>query len=342
MPKIMKARRFLVLALGAALTSTAAAAAQTSLTGRTVTQLLVGDYVLPRFSPSGQLLAISQVLADTAGENTQILIFNFRRRVLDTLLAALAAAKYATYKAYVSDFEWLSDTSLVAWIPDGDVGVTAVTFNVPRRRILHQEQHEGVEDSSQPLADSLARLYPDVAPSGVSAGAVFGSGLDWPTVHGRGFVLLQKRYAGVDDDVWLYRLDRREATRILPLPRGSLAGGFATGRDIVFAAGSDTLTLYRWRRGRHEPLMRVPVRPQASSLAVRAQRRDSVWFVLRLHAPYERGNNPAFLYDGERLLPLADYAELADFDVHLPTRRIAFAYWDGQQRHVAVKELLTK
>ena len=89
----MKARRFLVLALGAALTSTAAAAAQTSLTGRTVTQLLVGDYVLPRFSPSGQLLAISQVLADTAGENTQILIFNFRRRVLDTLLAALAAAK---------------------------------------------------------------------------------------------------------------------------------------------------------------------------------------------------------------------------------------------------------
>src|SRR5207245_434877 len=242
MPKIMKARRFLVLALGAALTSTAAAAAQTSLTGRTVTQLLVGDYVLPRFSPSGQLLAISQVLADTAGENTQILIFNFRRRVLDTLLAALAAAKYATYKAYVSDFEWLSDTSLVAWIPDGDVGVT---------------------------------------------------------------------------------------------------GGLGTGRDIVFAAGSDTLTLYRWRRGRHEPLMRVPVRPQASSLAVRAQRRDSVWFVLRLHAPYERGNNPAFVYDGERLLPLADYAELADFDVHLPTRRIAFAYWDGQQRHVAVQELFT-
>src|SRR5256886_13868005 len=117
MPKIMRARRFLVLALGAALTSTAAAAAQTSLTGRTVTQLLVGDYVLPRFSPSGQLLAISQVLADTAGENTQILIFNFRRRVLDTLLAALAAAKYATYKAYRSEERRVGKECRSRWSP---------------------------------------------------------------------------------------------------------------------------------------------------------------------------------------------------------------------------------
>src|SRR2546428_4986385 len=168
MPKIMRARRFLVLALGAALTSTAAAAAQTSLTGRTVTQLLVGDYVLPRFSPSGQLLAISQVLADTAGENTQILIFNFRRRVLDTLLAALAAAKYATYKAYVSDFEWLSDTSLVASIPVGDVGVTAGTFNEPRRGILHQGQPAGGRESSPPLGRSLRPLLPEGAPSRVT------------------------------------------------------------------------------------------------------------------------------------------------------------------------------
>jgi len=48
------------------------------------------------------------------------------------------------------------------------------------------------------------------------------------------------------------------------------------------------------------------------------------------------------LYDGERLLPFADYAELADFDVHPATRRIAFVYWDGTQRHLAVKELVPK
>jgi len=72
-------------------------------------------------------------------------------------------------------------------------------------------------------------------------------------VHGRAFVLLQKRFAGVDDDVWLYRLDRREAILVLPLTggvRASLAGGFVAGRDLIFAAGTDTVTLYRYRNAR--------------------------------------------------------------------------------------------
>ena len=89
-------------------------------------------------------------------------------------------------------------------------------------------------------------------------------------------------------------------------------------------------------------LVSVPVKPQASSLSLRAQRRDSVWFVLTLHPSYERGGNRVFLYDGERLLSLGDYQELVDADVHLVRHRIAFLYWDGGQRHVVVKELLLK
>src|SRR6266545_1803560 len=267
---IVSIRRCFLLALTAVLCSGAVASAQTSLTGRTIRLLALGDYVLPRFSPSGQLLAISEVLADSVHENTQILILDMRRGVVDTLLPAEAAAKYATYKAYVSDFEWLSDSSLLAWIPDGDVGAAVVTFNVRSKRIIREEHHEGEEDSIppyQPLADSLGNLYPDVATPRASPSDVFGSALSWPTVRVRSAVLLQKRYAGVDDDVWLF---------------------------------------------------------------------------LMVHQSYEHGNNPAFLYDGERLLPLAGYADLADFDVHPATRRIAFVYWDGTQRHLAVKELVPK
>src|SRR6266571_2585761 len=96
-------------------------------------------------------------------------------------------------------------------------------------------------------------------------------------------------------------------------------------------------------RARLRALTRIPARPQQSGLALRAgPRSGDAWFIVTAHPPYERGHNPAFWYDGERLLPLADYAELADFDVHLPTRRIAFVYWEGVQRHLAVKELLTK
>jgi len=336
------------LSSGALLTCSAPLSSQ-SLIGRTTAELSAGDYVLPRFSPSGRFLVVSQVLADTATENTQILLLDLGRGLLDTLLPAKAAAKYATYKSYVSDFRWMGDTILHASIPDGDVGVTEVALDVRSRSILHEEHQEGGdEDPLAPcraLADSLGHLYPGVAPPGASANDVFGSGLSWPMVHGRAFVLLQKRFAGVDDDVWLYRLDRREAILVLPLTggvRASLAGGFVAGRDLIFAAGTDTLTLYRYRNARLTTLVSVPVKPQASSLSLRAQRRDSVWFVLTLHPSYERGGNRVFLYDGERLRSLGDYQELVDADVHLVRHRIAFLYRDGGQRHVVVKELLLK
>src|SRR6266480_1403236 len=80
---------------GALLTCSAPLSSQ-SLIGRTTAELSAGDYVLPRFSPSGRFLVVSQVLADTATENTQILLLDFRRNLLDTLLPAKAAAKYST------------------------------------------------------------------------------------------------------------------------------------------------------------------------------------------------------------------------------------------------------
>ncbi len=224
------------LCSGALLTCSAPLSSQ-SLIGRTTAELSAGDYVLPRFSPSGRFLVVSQVLADTATENTQILLLDLGRGLLDTLLPAKAAAKYATYKSYVSDFRWMGDTILHASIPDGDVGVTEVALDVRSRSILHEEHQEGGdEDPLAPyraLADSLGHLYPGVAPPGVSASDVFGSGLSWPMVHGRAFVLLQKRFAGVDDDVWLYRLDRREAILVLPL-----TGGVRAEPSAVTAYGS--------------------------------------------------------------------------------------------------------
>src|SRR3989449_7744560 len=53
---------------------------------------------------------------------------------------------------------WLSDTSLLAWIPDGDVGVTAVTFNVRTRGILHEEHHEGGR-SEEHTSELQSRLH---------------------------------------------------------------------------------------------------------------------------------------------------------------------------------------
>lgn len=314
--------------------------------GPTTDQLARGDFVLPRFSPKGRLLAVSQVLADTATETTRILLLDLQRNRVDTLLSDNAAEKYATYKAYVSEFQWVGDTILKASIPDGDVGVTEVMFDVRSRSILQESHEEGGEDDPhapyRALADSLADRYPETAPIGRSASDVFVSGLSWPTVRGPGFILLQKRYAGVDDDIWLYRLDRHEATSVLHLTggvRSTLAGGFVAGGDILFAAGTDTVGVYRYRNNKLAKLFETPVRPQFSRLSVRTQRGDSVWFVLTLHQPYERGANRAFLYDGERLVPITGYDQLVDIDVNLQAHRIAVLFWAGAERHVAVREV---
>ena len=304
-----------------------------------------GDYVLPRFSPSGRLLAVSQVIADTSSENTQVLIVDLARRSVDTLLTADSAAKYGVYKSYVSDFQWGGDTTLHASIPDGDVGVTELTFDVRSRKIIEQTQEEGGDDDTAPpyraVAESLARIYPEIAPHGDPVD-VFEASLAWPTVKTPSLVLLQHRYHGLDDNVWQYRLDRKDATRVLVLSDGihaSLAGGFQSGGDVVFAVAAGRATLYRYREGQLTTLLSGPAQPQQSSLQVRAQHGDSVWFLLSFFPSYMPGRNEFLMYDGDSLHRLDGNREVADADVYLPGRRAAILVWDHGERHVLVAQL---
>ena len=62
-------------------------------------------------------------------------------------------------------------------------------------------------------------------------------------------------------------------------------------------------------------------------------------FLIRTHAPYERGDNPLFLFDGSKLFRVRDYAELYDAAVDPSGRRIAFCHWVRDQRHIEVREL---
>lgn len=64
-----------------------------------------------------------------------------------------------------------------------------------------------------------------------------------------------------------------------------------------------------------------------------------VIFLLKTHAPYERGDNPLFVFDGRQLVRIKEYSELYDANIDSRGRRIVFSYWAGEKRHIAVKEL---
>jgi len=168
--------------------------------------------------------------------------------------------------------------------------------------------------------------------------------LEWPTVRGPGFILLQKKYWNVDHDIWIYHLDRTEAVRVLALPNspGTIAGGAVLGSGILFAAESsdDTVSLYWWREQQLDTLRSFAASRQQARVLVRGRDSQRIWFILQLHPTYERGDNPVFVFDGRYLRSVTNrYSETYDFDIHTPSQRYAIAYWSGSERHVTVHQL---
>ena len=62
-------------------------------------------------------------------------------------------------------------------------------------------------------------------------------------------------------------------------------------------------------------------------------------FLLRSHPPYERGDNPLFVFDGRKLLRIKEHAELHDAGIDPRGQRIAYCYWSGEKRHLVVRQL---
>ncbi len=58
-----------------------------------------------------------------------------------------------------------------------------------------------------------------------------------------------------------------------------------------------------------------------------------------MYAAYERGDNPVLIFDGKTLSRVKEYPELHDAEVDSGGRRIAYCYWEGDSRHIVVKEL---
>ncbi len=74
-------------------------------------------------------------------------------------------------------------------------------------------------------------------------------------------------------------------------------------------------------------------------IEVKHRSSSKIIFLVRMYAPYERGDNPLFLFDGEQLFRVKEYSELHDASVDPSEKRIAYCYWEGDKRHIVIKEL---
>ena len=127
--------------------------------GEALFQLTGADYVCPRFSHDGNLLAVSQVLATKTTENTQVLIVSTTDWRVDTLLDSSDALRYAVYKSFVQDMEWHESTdTLDVIIHDGDVEATVVSFDARSGAKLSETLLEPAEELSPERRDLSQRL----------------------------------------------------------------------------------------------------------------------------------------------------------------------------------------
>ena len=306
------------------------------ISGKVLATIKSGDYVHPTFSPDGKSLAYSKVLVRRNFENTEVLLHSVSTGKTTVLLNSQRARKYATYKAFVSDMTWPSPRRLGVVISDGDVDSTLLTFDPFTRRLLREKQE--THDEIPPLSPSYKRarqqavsLFPEF-PRNVLDHALSSSALVLPEQG----IILQ------DDDVLFLDFKGKSEKRLINLPKDAAQafhGGlsFESSIIIVLARGSKTYFLL-YRDGKIKPLSEINS-PGYSQVEIKHRSPEGVVFLVRTHESYERGDNPLFIFNGDRLLQIKEYPELHDAAVDPGGQRIAFCYWQGNQRHVVIREL---
>ncbi len=112
---------------------------------------------------------------------------------------------------------------------------------------------------------------------------------------------------------------------------------FQNDRLFLLPEG-DAIHLYLKRKDALLQVIRLSVRGD-STLEVKHQSPERTIFFVRTYASYEKGNQPLFRFDGERLTQSTDYTQLYDVAIDRQGRRIAFCFWEGDNRHIVVKTL---
>jgi dipeptidyl aminopeptidase/acylaminoacyl peptidase len=313
----MKALCLVLSAL--ALTNPPAGVERRPIAGEVVVELAGGDYLYPRFSPDGRTLAFVSVTFADDVELDEVKLYDLANRRTRTLLDAKSAKKLATYSAFVSDLEWTGPARLRVAVSDGDVDTEHLTFDTATRRVVA---------SHHTSDDDLVEADPFPEPAFAAP--------DGRVVH--------QDFAATDDGVWLVDPKTRARAAVLPRPHGAvgfwLRGGAYVGRSylLLLETVTSTRAVLVDGAGAVRELGEIAAIPPYSGTRVLRRTGTEVAVLVCAHRGAERGSNPIYVFDGQRLIASSDYPEVADADVDPSGRLVAFSVWgEGGTRRIVVR-----
>lgn len=303
-----------------------------------------GDFVHPTFSPDGKRLAYSRVFLKGDSESTEILLSDLSTLKQSVLLNSRSAETYGTYKAFVTDMQWGSTKRLQVSVGDGDVGSTHLIFDPINRKLLQErfESFDEVDTTSmsperQRAYQQAQRFFP-LFPENVLNNALRSSALVIPDQG----IVLQKNYAGEDNNIWFLDFQKKSVRALINLPADSsraFNGGVSFKTSIILVLSRSPKTfLFLYQDGKVRALGALNSQG-VHRIEVKHVSPSRIIFLIRTQAPYERGDNPLFVFDGSQLLRVREYSELHDVEVDSNGQRIALCHWVGDERHIVVKEL---
>ena len=153
-------------------------------------------------------------------------------------------------------------------------------------------------------------------------------------------IVLQKNYAGEDNNIWFLDFQKKSVRALINLPADSTRafnGGVSFKSSIIVVLSlSPTTFLFLYQDGKIRGLGEFNSKG-VHRIEVKHVSPSRVIFLIRTHAPYERGDNPLFIFDGSQLLRVKEYSELYDAEIDPGGRRIAYCHWVGDKRHIVVR-----
>ena len=311
------------------------------ISGKVIAKITDGDLVHPAFSPDGRILAYSKVLTSGQFENTEVLLYTLATGKTSVLLNSNKAAAYATYKACVTEIKWTIPKRLEVEIGDGDVGSTRLIFDPSRKRLLQERSRDESElgpmsRMHRRVAQQAVSIFP-AFPRAVLDNALRSSSL---VIPGKGIVL-QKNYAGHDDNIWFLDFQSKSIKSLINLSqdfRRAFNGGLSFESSILLLLSSQkTSYLFLYRDGKIKGLAKFESAAMGH-VEIKHRSRERVVFLVRTRDHSAKGANPLFIFDGEQLFRVREQAELYDAAIDPTGKRIALSYWEGDQRHIVIKE----
>jgi hypothetical protein len=322
-----------------------------STSGAKIATVTGKDVVHPSLSPNSKFLAYSEVLVQKGKENTSISVLNLETQQKFTLIDAKTAAKYATYRAYVSDMKWSRADRLTISISDGDVDTTKLTFDPQTRKLISSKNIEagGLSDEEvlelkarKQLAERILKIFPkinrSVLTSEIESDRAFSID-DTVSIQGQLF--------DREDNFWIINLTKKSVKKLFkagdPLAKTSLDKVGRVGKkSMLFTLTADRSApiLFRYDSGRVKQIGRLSGLEKLNRpIKVVYNSPQKTILIGYVYNTYEQGNNLLYTIEKGRIVKSTAYVELYDVHVNADGTRIAYCYWSKGKRQITVREL---